>query len=340
MSCILHIETSTDVCSVAVSEDGACIYSNEDYGGPNHAVKLGSFVDEALSFADSHAIPFDAVAVACGPGSYTGLRIGVSMAKGVCYGRDLKLLAVPTLELLAVPVLLGEKVEEGALLCPMIDARRMEVYAAVYDRRLQVKRAIAADIVDENSYLEFLNEQPVYFFGNGADKCREQLSTLPSDFFPTSAEEDTEVEVSLADTESETVTSERSGQQLYRTRLEEIWGGRCAVTGVGVPEVLRASHAKPWKDCETGNERLDGYNGFLLSANLDALFDKFLISFADDGKILISPYLKAEELKALGVTPEMKLRFVDSRHLPYLEYQRNQFLKRIGNGNVIKDENS
>lgn len=173
-----------------------------------------------------------------------------------------------------------------------------------------------------------------------ADKCREQLSTLPSDFFPTSAEEDTEVEVSLADTESETVTSERSGQQLYRTRLEEIWGGRCAVTGVEVPEVLRASHAKPWKDCETGNERLDGYNGFLLSANLDALFDKFLISFADDGKILISPYLKAEELKALGVTPEMKLRFVDSRHLPYLEYQRNQFLKRIGNGNVIKDENS
>ena len=80
MSCILNIDTSTDVCSVAVSQDGACIYYDEDKTGPNHAEKLGVFVDEAMSFADSHAIPFDAVAVSCGPGSYTGLRIGVSMA--------------------------------------------------------------------------------------------------------------------------------------------------------------------------------------------------------------------------------------------------------------------
>ena len=130
MACILNIETSTDVCSVAVSENGACIFDEEDHSGPNHAVKLGVFVDEALSFTDNHAIPFDAVAVSCGPGSYTGLRIGVSMAKGICYARDLKLIAVPTLELLCVPVLLRELVEEGALLCPMIDARRMEVYAA------------------------------------------------------------------------------------------------------------------------------------------------------------------------------------------------------------------
>lgn len=105
MSCILHIETSTDVCSVAVSQDGACIFEQEEHSGPNHAVRLGTFVDEALSFTDNHGIPFDAVAVSCGPGSYTGLRIGVSMAKGVCYGRQLKLLAVPTLELLCVPVL-------------------------------------------------------------------------------------------------------------------------------------------------------------------------------------------------------------------------------------------
>ena len=83
MSCILNIETSTDVCSVSVSQDGACIFSQEDHEGPNHAVKLGTFVDEALSFADSHAIPLDAVAVSCGPGSYTGLRIGASMAKGI-----------------------------------------------------------------------------------------------------------------------------------------------------------------------------------------------------------------------------------------------------------------
>ena len=107
MSCILNIDTSTDVCSVAVSEDGACIYHAEDFEGPNHAQKLGGYIDEALSFADSHAIPLDAVAVSSGPGSYTGLRIGVSMAKGVCYGAGVPLISVPTLELLCVPALLG-----------------------------------------------------------------------------------------------------------------------------------------------------------------------------------------------------------------------------------------
>ena len=96
MSCILNIETSTNVCSVALSEDGACIFSQEDHSGPNHGERLGTFVDEALSFADSHAIPVDAVAVSSGPGSYTGLRIGTSMAKGICYGTDIKLIAVPT----------------------------------------------------------------------------------------------------------------------------------------------------------------------------------------------------------------------------------------------------
>ena len=171
MSCILNIETSTDVCSVSVSQDGACIFSQEDHEGPNHAVKLGTFVDEALSFADSHAIPLDAVAVSCGPGSYTGLRIGASMAKGICFGQDLKLIAVPTLELMAVPVLLREEVEDGALLCPMIDARRMEVYSAVYDRALHEVRGIQADVVDAETYREYLDRGPVYFFGNGAEKC-------------------------------------------------------------------------------------------------------------------------------------------------------------------------
>ena len=161
MSCILNIDTSTDVCSVAVSQDGACIYYDEDKTGPNHAEKLGVFVDEAMSFADSHAIPFDAVAVSCGPGSYTGLRIGVSMAKGVCVGQDLKLVAVPTLELLCVPVLLRhDDMEDNALLCPMIDARRMEVYAAIYDRSLR----------------EDLDRGPVYFFGNGAAKCMDVIN--------------------------------------------------------------------------------------------------------------------------------------------------------------------
>ena len=177
MSCILNIETSTDVCSVSVSQDGACIFSQEDHEGPNHAVKLGTFVDEALSFADSHAIPLDAVAVSCGPGSYTGLRIGASMAKGICFGQDLKLIAVPTLELLAVPVLLGEHpAEEDALIVPMLDARRMEVYAQVFDRALREVRPIQADIVDAETYKEYLDRGAVYFFGNGAAKCMEVIN--------------------------------------------------------------------------------------------------------------------------------------------------------------------
>lgn len=177
MSCILSIETSTDVCSVAVSQDGTCIFEKEDSSGPNHAVKLGVFVDEALSFIDSHLIPLDAVAVSCGPGSYTGLRIGVSMAKGICYGRSVKLLSVPTLHLLCVPVLLREQIqEENALLCPMLDARRMEVYAQLFDRALNEVRPIQADVVDEDTYKSYLDERPVYFFGNGAEKCIEVIN--------------------------------------------------------------------------------------------------------------------------------------------------------------------
>lgn len=177
MSCILHIETSTSACSVAVSEDGQVVFKKEDLNGPSHAVSLGVFVDEALSFADSHAMPLDAVAVSCGPGSYTGLRIGVSMAKGICYGRDLKLIGLPTLKIQCVPVLLyHDELPEDALLCPMIDARRMEVYAAIYDRALKTVRDISADIVDENSYREFLDRHPVYFFGDGAAKCKEKIT--------------------------------------------------------------------------------------------------------------------------------------------------------------------
>ena len=177
MSCILHIETSTNVCSVAVSEDGKVIFDKADRTGNNHAEALGSFVDEAMSFADSHAIPLDAVAVSSGPGSYTGLRIGVSMAKGVCYALNLPLLSVPTLELMCVPVLLrNEEIEDDALLCPMIDARRMEVYAALYDRALKPVRGIQADVVDADTYRQWLEEQPVYFFGNGAAKCMDIIA--------------------------------------------------------------------------------------------------------------------------------------------------------------------
>ena len=177
MSCILNIETSTDVCSVAISDSGQVIFNKEDHSGPNHAVKLGVYVDEALDFLDSHGLPLEAVAVSCGPGSYTGLRIGASMAKGICYGRGVKFIAVPTLELMAVPVLLGEHPEEeDALIVPMLDARRMEVYAEVLDRALKVVRPIQADIVDADTYKEYLDQHHVYFFGNGAAKCMETIN--------------------------------------------------------------------------------------------------------------------------------------------------------------------
>ena len=177
MSCILNIETSTDVCSVAISDNGQVIFNKEDHSGPNHAVKLGVYVDEALSFIDAHGISLEAVAVSCGPGSYTGLRIGVSMAKGICYGRDVKLISIPTLELMAVPVLLGEHpAEEDTLIVPMLDARRMEVYAKVMDRALKEVRPIQADIVDAETYKEYLDRGTVYFFGNGAEKCMEVIN--------------------------------------------------------------------------------------------------------------------------------------------------------------------
>lgn len=177
MSCILNIETSGDLCSVAVSESGACIFHKEESNGANHAEVLGPCVDEALSFADSHAIPVDAVAVSSGPGSYTGLRVGVSMAKGICYALSIPLIAIPTLELLCVPVLLRHwDIDDNALLCPMIDARRMEVYAALYDRALKPSREVRADVVDATTYKEYLEKRPVYFFGNGAAKCKETIA--------------------------------------------------------------------------------------------------------------------------------------------------------------------
>ena len=176
MSCILNIETSTNVCSVALSQDGVCLYEDVNMEGPSHAQVLAGYVKNAVSFADSHAIPIDASAISKGPGSYTGLRIGVSEAKGVAYGRDAKLLSVPTLKLLTVPILLGhEELPEDALLCPMIDARRMEVYCALYDRALNEVVQTQALVIDSDSFKEYLDKQPIYFMGNGADKCVETI---------------------------------------------------------------------------------------------------------------------------------------------------------------------
>lgn len=183
MSCILHIETSTSVCSVALSQDGVCIFEQEDRNGPQHASVLAPFVEEAMSFADSHAIPLDAVAVSQGPGSYTGLRIGVSTAKGVCYGRNLKLVAVPTLQVLCTPILLyHDEIPDNALLCPMLDARRMEVYTAVFDRTLHEVCHTSAVVVDASTFEDLLSDHSVYFFGNGAAKCKDIISHTNAHF--------------------------------------------------------------------------------------------------------------------------------------------------------------
>ena len=173
MANIIHIESSTDICSVALSQDGLCTFRRMDLEGPNHARVLAPMVEEAVEMADSRGVRLDAVAVSAGPGSYTGLRIGVSTAKGLCYGRNLKLVGVNTLELLCVPVLLEhEEVADDTLLCPMLDARRMEVYTALYDRSLRTVMDVEAKIIDESSFQDVLNERPVVFFGNGAGKCK------------------------------------------------------------------------------------------------------------------------------------------------------------------------
>ena len=173
---LLHIETSTTVCSVALSENGQCIFSKINDEGMNHAALLSVFIAEALETLKPTGKKLDAVAVSSGPGSYTGLRIGVSTVKGLCYGYEIPMIAVSTLEVMTVAAMKVVENDEGALFCPMIDARRMEVYAAFYNSELNLVREIAADIIDETSYQHILNEQPVYFFGNGADKCKTTLS--------------------------------------------------------------------------------------------------------------------------------------------------------------------
>src|SRR5674476_540328 len=144
---ILHIETSTNICSIAVSENGQCLFSKSDSEGMNHAALLSVFIAEAMEVLKASSKKLDAVAVSSGPGSYTGLRIGVSTAKGLCYGLDIPLLAVSTLEVLTAQALKSIADAKDALFCPMIDARRMEVYAAIYNAKGEIQREILPDII-------------------------------------------------------------------------------------------------------------------------------------------------------------------------------------------------
>lgn len=173
---ILHIETSTNVCSVALSVDGKCIFSIADEKGQNHATLLSPFIEQALTCLKQQELTLDSVAVSSGPGSYTGLRIGVSTAKGLCYGYNKPLIAVSTLEIICMGVLKTQIIHPNAVLCPMIDARRMEVYTALYNPDLSIIQDVHAAIIDDKSFAEILNSQQVYFFGNGAEKCKEILN--------------------------------------------------------------------------------------------------------------------------------------------------------------------
>lgn len=175
MACILHLETSTNVCSVAFSENGNTLFRKESYEGQAHAVLLGIYVEEALQAARTGGLMPDAVAVSSGPGSYTGLRIGISMAKGLCFGYGIPLISVPTLELLASTAF-RRHVPEADFLCPMLDARRMEVYTAVYDAAMQLVQPARAEVVTPESYTGWQERGRVCFFGNGAAKCREVIS--------------------------------------------------------------------------------------------------------------------------------------------------------------------
>lgn len=173
MALILSIETSTAVCSVALHENGRLLAVMEIHQEYSHASKLGPLVNELTNIADIKIDKINAVAISSGPGSYTGLRIGTSLAKGLCYSLDIPLVAVPTLKILAAGV--GPLHGIDSLLCPMIDARRMEVYCQLFDSKLEEYEPIKSVIVDERSFEKFLNIKSVVFFGNGALKCREVI---------------------------------------------------------------------------------------------------------------------------------------------------------------------
>ncbi|MBE6300332.1 MAG: tRNA (adenosine(37)-N6)-threonylcarbamoyltransferase complex dimerization subunit type 1 TsaB [Parabacteroides distasonis] len=177
MSCILSIETSTSVCSVALSAEGKVLFEKSSFEGPSHAALLGVFVEEALSVLKENERKLDAVAVSSGPGSYTGLRIGVSLAKGLCFGWNIPLISIHTLDIMAATVIKQQVVDPDCLYCAMLDARRMEVYASIYDSSMHTVRETAADIVDADTYASYLEKGKVCFFGNGATKCQSVITS-------------------------------------------------------------------------------------------------------------------------------------------------------------------
>ena len=182
MATILCIETGTDICSVGIAREGEIVSMLESDEGRDHARKVGVFVDELLRSTGIAPDEIDAVAVGKGPGSYTGLRIGVSFAKGLCYGLQKPLIAVGSLD--ALTAVAREEFEAGIIdvedwdkvqLCPMVDARRMEVYAQIFDSCGKPLSEVAAEVVTEESFAEWRKDGHFVIFGNGAAKCAEVL---------------------------------------------------------------------------------------------------------------------------------------------------------------------
>lgn len=174
MAIILSIETATPVCSCALLRDGEVIINRESHQGQSHSTLLGVFVHDIMEQARQTNLIIDAIAISSGPGSYTGLRIGVSEAKGLSYGLGIPMIAIPTSYIMAS--IMKDRLEKDVLLCPMIDARRMEVYATIFDNSLNIIRKTSADIVDSTSYNDILNSNKVAFFGDGSEKCKEVLN--------------------------------------------------------------------------------------------------------------------------------------------------------------------
>ena len=186
MALILNIETSTRNCSVALSDNDRLLSIREADQGNEHAARIAVFVDEVLQEAGKRCAEIDAVAVGEGPGSYTGLRIGVSMAKGLAYSLERPLVAVSPLQAMAMAAAqrnLNQGGSKDALFCPMTDAGRMEVYAALYDNMGNEVRKIAADIVNESTYADYLQNRQVVFCGNGCGKCRPVISSPNALFY-------------------------------------------------------------------------------------------------------------------------------------------------------------
>lgn len=172
MAVILNIETSTQVCSASIASNGKVIAIRESFEDRSHASLLTVFIDELLQELKMDAAALDAVSVSEGPGSYTGLRIGVSVAKGICYAKKIPLIAVNTLQ--AMALMAANVVSETDLqYCSLIDARRMEVYSAIFNDKSDQIRETLAEIIDENSFKATLEKGKVAFYGNGASKCKD-----------------------------------------------------------------------------------------------------------------------------------------------------------------------